>query len=420
MRVSLPYGSTHVGAVLPDDARVLLPHVAEPLREPVAALAAALASPLGAPPLADLPRGRSSACIVVSDHTRPAVGRHVLPAVCDLLSAGGVGRIEIVVATGTHRASTPAEVLEIVGESVARRYPVRSHDCVRGAHDLVGRTPSGTPVWIDQGYVRSELRIVVGVVEPHLMAGYSGGAKNICPGLARLDTVQGVHRASMARGRVGPGIVEGNPFRAEVREAARLADASFSIQICATRAAVPAFVSAGDLDATVSAACDFAAAHARVSAAAEHDVVLATAGGAPLDRTLYQAAKGWAAGAGVVRPGGDLVLVAELSEGIGADEFEALLGRVMSAQAAGSGGTGAWMVQHIEQLRARARLHLVSSLDAGRVRALGFAPHASVDEALARILPPKGEHRLLVLPEGPYCVAAVGDRLLTLEGAVSA
>jgi hypothetical protein len=124
----------------------------------------------------------------------------------------------------------------------------------------------------------------------------------------------------------------------------------------------------------------------------------------------------------VVRPGGDLVLVAKLSDGVGPAEFESLLGRAAArpgGEADGSTGAGAWMVQHIEQVRARARLHLVSSLPAGIVRALGFEPYASVEEALAQIPPMKGEHRLLVLPEGPYCVATVGDRLLTLEGAVS-
>ena len=117
------------------------------------------------------------------------------------------------------------------------------------------------------------------------------------------------------------------------------------------------------------------------------------------------------------------MLVAELSEGIGSAEFEAQLGRGPArsgAELAGSSGTGAWMVQHIEQLRARARLHLVSPLPPSRIRGLGFAAHASVEAALVQILPQQGEHRLVVLPAGPYCVATVGDRLLTLEGAVSA
>jgi nickel-dependent lactate racemase len=286
-------------------------------------------------------------------------------------------------------------------------------------------------VWIDRGYARAELRIVLGVVEPHLMAGYSGGAKSVCPGLARLDTVRGIHRAALARANVGPGIVQGNPFRAEIAAATRLAGVEFSIQVCASRGGVPTFVSAGDLDATAAESTAFAASRACVAAGTTHEVVLTTGGGAPLDRTLYQAAKGWAAAAGVVRPGGHLLLVAQLSEGIGTRAFEAALVDSRHADApspvngpdsgAPAGvGLGSWMVQHIAQLRARGRLHVVSSLPAERLEALGFGAHRTVQEALAALCPAVTERSLLILPQGPYCVPTVSGRLLTLEGAPAA
>jgi nickel-dependent lactate racemase len=241
-----------------------------------------------------------------------------------------------------------------------------------------------------------------------------------------LDSVRAVHRASVARGRVGPGIVQGNPFRSEIFEAAAMAGVDFSVQCCVNRAHSLTFVAAGGLDASVEGATRFAATHSRLSTAQPGDIVVVSGGGAPLDRTLYQAAKGWATGAAVVRRGGDLVLVAEMADGVGSSEFAALLDagletyeRGTPRRGSGDAATGQWMLQHILQARARARLHVICSLPQERLRGIGVVPHDSVEKAVAALCGGNATRRVLALPHGPYCVPTVGNRLVTLEGAAA-
>ena len=102
-------------------------------------------------------------------------------------------QILILVATGLHRPSTAAEKVEMLGEDIARAYRVEDHHGARmDEHTLVGTTPRGIPAWIDTRYVSADLKIATGLVEPHLMAGYSGGRKLICPGVAGIETVSEV------------------------------------------------------------------------------------------------------------------------------------------------------------------------------------------------------------------------------------
>ena len=420
MQCALPYGERHLEVPLPASAEVLEPARAAPLADAVAAVGAAVRAPLDTQPLADLAAGKRTACIVISDGTRPAVGRWVLPCLETTLRAAGLQSLEILIATGTHRAAQPHEIEALVG-TPQLRLPVRSHDAVRGPHEHVGHTAAGTPVWIDRGFLAADVRVVVGVVEPHLMAGYSGGAKSVCPGIARRDTIRAVHRASVARERVGPGIVRGNPFRREVEEAAQRAGVDFSVQCCVSRRGQLTFVAAGALEASVARATQFAAEHATVSLKRPFDVVVVSGGGAPLDRTLYQAAKGWATGVAALRPGGDVILVAEMADGVGQPGFAALLDAGLDAYEADdenqpvAARTGQWMLQHILQARGRGRLHVVCSLPEARLRRIGFVPHASVDAALVAVCG-TGTPRVLVLPHGPYCVPMRANRLVTLEG----
>ncbi|MHB8766290.1 MAG: lactate racemase domain-containing protein, partial [Deferrisomatales bacterium] len=88
-----------------DRVRVLAPVPLEPVAEPAAALAAALARPIGSPPLAELAAGRRSACVVVSDITRPVPNPVLLPPLLGVLEAAGIPRaaITLLVATGMHR-----------------------------------------------------------------------------------------------------------------------------------------------------------------------------------------------------------------------------------------------------------------------------------------------------------------------------
>src|SRR5215469_4153208 len=193
MRITLDYGKTGLEVNLPDDRLVgpLAIRPAAPLPDPEAALAKALAQPIGTRPLAELARGRRDACILVCDITRPVPNRLILPPLLRTLEVQGLARRDILllIATGLHRPNEGAELDELIGPEIASRYRIENHHGkVREEHDYLGTTPNGVPVWLDSRYVRADLKITTGLIEPHLMAGYSGGRKVICPGVAGLDT----------------------------------------------------------------------------------------------------------------------------------------------------------------------------------------------------------------------------------------
>src|SRR5579871_4857574 len=221
MRVRLEYGRDGLEVELPDPnvVGVLTLTPADPLPDPVGATAHALNAAFGTRPLADMARGRRRACIVVCDGTRPVPNPILLPPILDALAAAGIrrNRITILVATGTHRPNTSAELAEILGRDVALSCHVVNHvSSDRSAHTYLGISPGGVPIHLDRTYCEADLKITVGLIEPHFMAGYSGGRKLVMPGLAALETVQAWHSPRfLEHPNATSGVVDGNPVHEE-------------------------------------------------------------------------------------------------------------------------------------------------------------------------------------------------------------
>src|SRR5215208_4811106 len=109
-----------------------------------AAVRAALDGPIGAQPLAELARGKRSACILICDITRPVPNGLFLPAMVRTLLDAGVPRdgITVLVATGLHRPNEGAELAELVGDAwVAEMVRVVNHFAMSDEdHVHLGRT----------------------------------------------------------------------------------------------------------------------------------------------------------------------------------------------------------------------------------------------------------------------------------------
>ena len=189
--------------------------------------------------------------------------------------------ITILIATGTHRTNTPAELEAMLGADIARRYRVVNHDS-RDPSSLVfvGKTTTGVPVLLNRAWMNADIRITTGFVEPHFFAGFSGGPKMVAPGLAGLETVLVLHDAE----RIGHpnatwGITEGNPIHDDVREIARMVGVHFSVDVTLNREQKITAVFAGDLFAEHRAACEAAMRDAMRAVDAPFDVVLTTNSG---------------------------------------------------------------------------------------------------------------------------------------------
>src|SRR3990172_11783783 len=237
MRVTLDYGRTGLEVELPDD-RVVGPleiQPAPPLPDPLAAVEHAIAHPIESPPLADLARGRRDACILVSDITRPVPNEFILKPVLRTLQQAGIPRdkILLLIATGLHRPNEGPELVEILGPEIAQNYRIENHHGkLKDEHTYLGTTPRGVPVWLDSRYLRADLKIATGLIEPHLMAGFSGGRKLICPGIAHLDTVRVWHGPDfLEHPKADSGILDGNPVHEENTRIARLAGCDFIVNV---------------------------------------------------------------------------------------------------------------------------------------------------------------------------------------------
>lgn len=428
MEIRLDYGRTGLTVQLPDDidVSVLEPRPAAPLADPVAAVAAALAAPIASPPLVELARGRRDAAVVISDKTRPIPYGVVLPPLLAALEAGGIARerIEILVATGLHRPNTPEELAAMTSPEIVTSYRIRNH-IARDAsqHVHLGRTERGTELWIDRGYVEADLKVITGLIEPHLMAGYSGGRKAVAPGCAGVDTMRSLHGAAMLEARIGPGLLDGNPFHAELIGIARRVGVDFMCDVTIDRARRVTGVFAGDLEAAHAAGVQTVEQHVAVTLDRAADVVITSAAGFPLDDTYYQSIKGLVAALNVVRRGGTIILAAAITEGIGSAEFQRLLAETQQPDDFMRRITqpdfftiDQWMLQHLCQVRRKAEVIVVShGLAAhGAVNLLAdTAP--TVEAALERCRRRYGARpHVAVMPEGPYVLPTVQGRRLAL------
>src|SRR5215510_4935203 len=241
MHIDLAFGKTGLRAGLPEGFRyrVLEARTATPLPDWHATLERVLDDPIGAPPLAELARGKRSAAISICDITRPAPNRLTLPPVLRRLKQAGIApeAITILIATGLHRPATESEIHEICGSEIASAYRVVNHDARNlSSHRHLGSTRSGTPVYIDERFAAADLHITLGLIEPHLMLGYSGGRKLVAPGLAARETISVLHSPRFMRdARAAEGSIEDNPLHKELLEISGMARHDFMVDVAITR-----------------------------------------------------------------------------------------------------------------------------------------------------------------------------------------
>lgn len=420
-RIRLDYGRSGLWADLPPggDVQILTPQSVPALPRADEAVEAALQQPIGTPPLADLARGRRNACIVTCDITRPVPNRILLPPILRTLRNAGIPaeQIYILIATGTHRANTPEEIDEMLGSETARHFRVYNHRCAdAGEHCSLGVSPRGVPVSLDRRYIEADLRITTGLIEPHFMAGWSGGRKVVMPGLAALASVQAWHSPRfLEHPRAAAGILEGNPVHEEALAIASMARPHFIVDVTLDEQNRITGVFAGDMEEAWLRGVSFAGESARVYVDRPVDVVVTTSAGYPLDATFYQAVKGITAALPILKTGGTIVVAAACSEGIGSAHFTRLLvespdlpGFVQRIQEPGwTFVPDQWQVEELARAAARAKIVCVSSgISPADLRRIHVEPAASVEAALDDARKIYGaQAAIAVIPRGPYVIA---------------
>ncbi len=419
MRVRIDYGSSGLEVELPDDRTTVVQPVHQPASpEPREALLTALREPVGGRPLRGLVQPGRSVAISVCDITRPQPRQLMVETILDELDGIiALSDVTILVARGTHRPSTEAELLEMLGPRIVSACRIVDHDA-RDKAALIDLGMIGeVPVWLNSEWVAADVRITTGFVEPHLFAGFSGGPKMVAPGLAGLETTLVLHDARrIGDARATWGICEGNPVHDDVRAiaAATGVDLALDVLLNGDKAITRAF--GGSILEMHAAARAAARSEAMRAVDAPFDIVVTSNSGYPLDQNLYQTIKGVSAAAGIVREGGTIICAAECRDGIpdhgnyaeilaSGDSPAALLESIAASPVT---VPDQWQVQVQARVQQHARVLLYSGgLSDEQIRAAHLEPIDDISEVVAQLLREQPDARIAVLPQGPQTIAYV-------------
>ena len=422
MRIKFEYGRKGLVAELPDERVVRTLHYkdAPPLPDPRVSLMEVLERPNGTASLAELAQGRKDACIAICDITRPVPNEMILRPVLEILEKAGIPRskITILVATGLHRPNEGDELIEMVGRHIYENYRIENHHGQSlEEHTYLGDSPRGVPIWIDSRYVNADLKITTGLIEPHLMAGFSGGRKLICPGIAALETVKVWHGPDFLENpKADCGILEGNPVHEENTWIGRKTGCDFIINVVIDSERRPLKFVAGDMVEAFHEGVDFVRGVVRDTVKEPVDIVVTSCAGYPLDTTFYQAVKGLTGALPIVKEGGTIILCASLSEGIGSPQFQQLFHENESLEIFVERILGKdyfvmdqWQLEELAKVRRKAKVKIVSDgIAADILNGLFVEAAPSVESAVAASLSEYGPTaQIAVIPKGPYVLAQV-------------
>lgn len=426
MRVKVRYGQTGIEIEVPDENLMAVCHLRPipSLKDPQGAIEEALENPIGTPPLRELARGRESACVVVCDKTRPVPNPLLLPPLLRRIEEAGIPRekITVLIATGTHRLNLGDELREMLGDFVVDNFRVENHVATdEESHADLGRTTTRMPILVDRRYITAELKVVVGLIEPHLMAGYSGGRKIICPGIIGMPCMRIFHGAEfMGDLKAVTGVLDGNPVHQTAIEVADRAGCDFALQVTLDEQRQITGIFSGDIHASFLAGVQVVDRVAKAPVPEPADIVVTSSAGYPLDTTFYQAIKGLVGVLPILKPGSTVLLAASLSEGLGLprfrdiytefqtwDEFKGLLFSPDYFR------HDQWMVQEQMKVAEVADIWVYSDgVPPEELELVKVKPLPSLQEGLEEALRKHGPAaKIVVVPEGPYVMPVVRDGL---------
>ncbi len=429
MEIRLAYGKTGLNVSIPDEhiERIVHMNPVAPVTDVDGVIRHSLESPIDSAPLHEIAKNRESAVVVISDITRPVPNQILLPPILDTIERAGVPRekITILIATGIHRPNLGDELVQLVGKEIANTYNIVNHYAEDDStNEYVCSITGDIPVYVDQTYLQADLKILTGLVELHLMAGFSGGRKSILPGICSLNTMKHMHGYRMIqKDDVCNGKLEGNPFHEGAVQAARQVGVDFICNVTLDEERNITGVFSGDLEAAHELACKTVQSYAEVVLDNPVDIVVTCGGGYPLDKTLYQAIKGQVAALEIIKPGGTIILAAENGEGGGSAEFVDLLRRLKDPMQFYDLTMGPnyiakdqWMIQEmVNGLHHCEMLYYTEGISDEDLRDFLVTPIPSVEAGIDQALKRHGKDaRILVIPEGPYVFPKLHERVQKL------
>ncbi|MBZ4666558.1 nickel-dependent lactate racemase [Mahella sp.] len=424
MKTHFLYGKTGINVDIPDKniVGVVRKHTMPIVNNADKAIEEAIFNPIASLPLYELAEGKHTACIVVSDITRPVPNKLLLPPILRCLETAGISKddITILIATGIHRPNLGDEMIELLGQDIVDNYRVINHYSQKmDDMSYLGQTSiNNIPIYVNKYYVQSDLKIITGLIEPHFMAGYSGGRKSICPGISSIETVKYMHMPGILEHPKSDNcVVEGNPFHIEATEIAKKAGVDFVANVVIDENRQISGIFCGELEAAHAAGVAFADKYSRVilsDVSRPVDIVVTSTAGYPLDKTYYQTVKGFIGALNVIKDGGTIVMLSECSEGLGSmsfvdvlkqlkviNDYDAFIEPISHIE---SFTVDQWEVEELVKALKKVNIMLYSS-DFDNFDLTFASKITSPEEGIARALEMHGEDAaILAIPEGPYVI----------------
>ena len=386
--------------------------------DPADSVLSAFSEPVGSDTLHNAARGCQNVCILICDITRPVPNSIILPTLIrELMKAGITARnITVLVATGLHLPNEGKELEELVGDPwVLDTVRVENHFALNDQdHVDLGKSCCGVPIRLDRRFVDADLKIVTGLVEPHFMAGYSGGRKVITPGVAHRETIGRFHSAGfLEHPRAANCVLEGNPLHALQLEILEKLSPVLAINTVIDDQRRLSFVNFGDIQQSHLAAVTYIEKYAVIHIEEKFSTVLTSAGGYPLDKTYYQTVKGMVGAMDILKPGGNLIIVSECSEGMGSVAYAGAQQRLVDQGPKGflnnlkqkkMADVDEWQTEmQLKPMRIGA-IHLYSrGMSVNDWALTSIARIKNLEETIRICMEKQKTKKLAVIPEGPLC-----------------
>lgn len=411
--VILPYGERNLEIAIPEKnlLGVYSPHDVAPVADVAAEIRRALGAPIGAEPLREQLAGRKNAVLIADDNTRLTPTDVLIPILLEECNAAGIpdSKIQVIIALGTHRFMTDAEIRQKFGHETVRRVKVINHP-YRDPEALVdlGTTKNGGRIRINRAVVEADFKMGIGSIVPHHIPGYAGGAKIIQPGVSGEETTAYTHLLSVRAPRSYLGVLD-NPVREELDAMARKVGMNTILNTVLNRhgQVVQAFF--GDTVAAFRAGVSRSREVYDVPIPEEADIVLSSSH--PCDIEFWQAHKTLYPSDLAVKAGGIVIVATPCREGIAQTHCNMLemtpYGskrlREMIAARELEDEVGAALAIAWAQVKEREEVWMVSDgICPEEAQRLGFRYFGSVQEALDTALAQKGGNaRVTVLTHAP-------------------
>ncbi|MBC7901607.1 MAG: nickel-dependent lactate racemase [Saprospiraceae bacterium] len=289
-----------------------------------------LDAPIDCRLLEDIANPGETVLIVVPDATRQTACDRIVNLIVRRLIANGTApfEISIIFATGIHRGVTEAEKQAILTPFIAQRIKTLDH----GPRDLMqivslGETSGGIPVELNRALAEHDHVILIGGITFHYFAGFTGGRKLICPGLASSKTISQTHKLAFdcetrsRRAGVDTGSLDGNAVHEAFIEAAGKVAPAFCVSTIVNDAGEAVDLFCGDWITSHRAACDAYSADHTIKISEKRDLIIVSCGGFPHDINMIQAHKALETASHACTEGGTIILLAECPEGLGRNDF---------------------------------------------------------------------------------------------------